>query len=278
MRRCDNLAAVARLDGLSCWPRSPSEAPHRNGAHENQRNPAGKRTRSPARPVSRDRQLGDFSGSHSRQRRELDHDAKLRLQRRRRPLRLHFGIHRLLRLRPDDARTRLHRRRHPPDQAGLAALCRPYHPVRHLYCFDQLSRAAVRRFRDHQRVQCRRPGRSCDRDAAPGFAAQVQAGQSRRASALHRPDGVLPAGPVDHAAPAQLDDAGLHRVVAHGPAVRLEFRRPIPPAPGTSTPTAGRCCLCSAHGARSAGQGNIVRLSMRPSPSIFASPISSLRW
>ncbi len=276
MRRGDNLARW-RGRGLPCCS-IPSDAPHRNGTHENQRNPAGKRTRSTARPVPRNRQLGDFPGSHSRQRRELDHDEKLRFQRRRRPLRIHFGIHGLVRLRPDDARTWLHRRRHPSDQAGLAALCCAHHPVRHLHCFDQLSRAAVRRFRDYQRVQCRRPGRSCDRDAAPGFDAQVQAGQSRRAAALHRPDGVLPAGPVDHAAPAQLDDACIHCVVAHRPAAWLEFRglsrRHLVFQPLL---LAGVVCVRLVVRARR-GKRGLVRLSMPPSLSIFASPISSLRW
>ena len=43
---------------------------------------------------------------------------------------------------------------------------------------------------DHQRVQRRGPGRQRDRNAAPGPAAEVQAGQPRRAAALHRADGL----------------------------------------------------------------------------------------
>ena len=66
------------------------------------------------------------------------------------------------------------------------------------------------------------PGRQCDRNAAAGTVPEVQAGQSRRAAALHRADGAVSAGAVDHAAPAQPDHAGLDRAVARGPAVRLE--------------------------------------------------------
>ena len=47
--------------------------------------------------------------------------------------------------------------------------------------------------------------------------------------------GLFPPVLVDDAAPAQLDHAGVDRAVARGPAVRLEFSRPIPPAPGIST-------------------------------------------
>ena len=77
--------------------------------------------------------------------------------------------------------------------------------------------------RDHQRVQPggprRRPG---DRNPAPGPAAQVQAGQSGRAAALHRADGIVSAGAVADAAPARPDHAGVDRAVAGGPAIRLE--------------------------------------------------------
>src|ERR1700743_1436531 len=52
-----------------------------------------------------------------------------------------------------------------------------------------------------QRVQRRRPRRSRHGNAGPGTAAQVQAGQSRRAAALHRADGIFPAAPVGGAAP-----------------------------------------------------------------------------
>ena len=54
---------------------------------------------------------GNLSGPHPRQRHQLDHDAELRLQRRRRPLCVHFGVHGLFCLCADDARTGLHRRR-----------------------------------------------------------------------------------------------------------------------------------------------------------------------
>ena len=40
--------------------------------------------------------------------------------------------------------------------------------------------------------------------------------------------------------------------------------RPIRPAPGTSTRTAGRCCSCSAHGARSAAPRSALDRSTRP--------------
>ena len=190
MPHCDNLV---NRPADTLFPASPifPNASRRNGTHENQRNPPRKRTRSAARPVSRGRQLGDFPGSHPRQCRELDHHAKLWLQRRRGSVRFHLGIYRFLCLRPDDDRTRLHRRRHPPDQAGLAALCRAYHPVRDLYRFDRLCRAALQRSGDHQRVQCGRPGRQRGRNPAPGIAAEVQAGQSGRAAALHRADGTV---------------------------------------------------------------------------------------
>ena len=270
--RCDNLGRPHRL---TPFDRRHPFRKHRFeiGSHENQRNPPRKRTRSPARSVSRGRQLGDFPGSHSRQCRELDHHTKLRFQRRRGSVRFHFGIYRLLRLRADDDRTRLHRRRHPPDQARLAALCRAHHPVRHLHRFDRIRRAALQRSRDHQRVQRGRSGRQCRRDIAPGAAAEIQAGQPRRASALHRADGIFPAGAVDDVAPAQSDDAGIDRAVARGPAVRLEFTEPIPPEPGTSTRIAGRCCSCSARGARWAARDARWRSSCRRSPSISASPI-----
>jgi len=44
-----------------------------------------------------------------------------------------------------------------------------------------------------------------------------------------------------------------------------------------STRIAGRCCSYSAPGARSAGRDGRCRSSMRPTRSISASPISSLR-
>ena len=254
MLHCDNLGQPAA--GTPFCGADLPKASLRNGTHENQRHPARKRTRPPARPVSRGRELGDLPGSHPRQRRELDHHPQLRLQRRRRSVRLHFRLYRLLRLRPDDAGTRLHRRRHPPDQARLAALRRPHHPVRDLYRRDRLSRAALQRSRDHQRVQRRGPGRQCDRNAAAGIVAQVQAGQSRRAAALHRADGTVSAGAVDDAAPAQLDHAGLDRAVAGVRGSSAGTCRPIRPAPGTSIRSAGRCCSCSAHGARSAAHGS----------------------
>ena len=125
-------------------------------------------------------------------------------------------------------------------------------------------RAALQRSGDHQRVQCRGPGRQCDRNAAPGTAAEVQAGQSRRASALHRADGIFPAGAVDDAAPAQSDDAGLDRVVAGWPASSAGTSRPIPPAPGTSIRIAGRCCSCSARGARWAARKRSMAIIMSP--------------
>src|SRR2546430_11080738 len=46
-----------------------------------------------------------------------------------------------------------------------------------IYCLDQLSGAALRRFRARQRVQRRRTRRQCDRDAAAGPVPEVQAGQ-----------------------------------------------------------------------------------------------------
>ena len=94
------------------------------------------------------------------------------------------------------------------------------------------------------------------RDAAPGFAAEIQAGQPGRASALHRSDGIFPAGALDDAASAQPDDAGLDRAVACRPAFRLEFSGLSRRAPGTSIRIAGRCCSCSARGARSAEPGS----------------------
>ncbi len=53
--------------------------------------------------------------------------------------------------------------------------------------------------------------------------------------------------------------------------------RPIPPARGTSTRTAGRCCLSSAPGARSAAPEGLCRSSTRPLHSTFALHTSSLR-
>ena len=117
---------------------------------------------------------------------------------------------------------------------------------------------------DHQRVQRRGPGRQRDRDAAAGIAPEVQAGQSRRAAALHRADGAVSAGVVDDAAPAQLDHAGLDRAVAGGPAVWLELAGLSRPEPGTSIRSAGRCCLCSAHGARSAAHGRSMAIINAP--------------
>ena len=55
--------------------------------------------------------------------------------------------------------------------------------------------------------------------------------------------------------------------------IRLEFAPPIPPAPGTSTRIAGRCCSCSAPGARSAARGRTWASSIRRSRCISASPI-----
>ncbi len=75
-----------------------------------------------------------------------------------------------------------------------------------------------------------------------------------------------------------LDDAGLDRAVAGGPAVRLEFARPTLPGHGTSTRTAGRCCLCSARGAHSAAPESRCRSSTRALPYTFASAISSSAW
>ena len=138
-------------------------------------------------------------------------------------------------------------------KAGLAALCRPHRPVRHLHRFDRLCRAAFRRSGHHQRIQRGGSGgRQRDRNPAPGIAAEIQAGQSRRASALHRADGAVSAGAVADAAPARFDHAGVDRAVARGAMVRLEFRRLSRPGPGTSIRSAGSCCSCSDHGARSA--------------------------
>jgi len=74
------------------------------------------------------------------------------------------------------------------------------------------------------------------------------------------------------------DDAGFGCAVARSPAVRLESAGPTPPVPGTSTRTAGRCCLCSAPGARSAGPERISRSSMHPSRFTFALRTSSWGW
>ena len=88
-----------------------------------------------------------------------------------------------------------------------------------------------------------------------GLLLQVQAAQSRRAAALHRADGAVSAGAVVHAAPARPDDAALSIVLW------LAARHfgwncpPIRPATGISTRIAGRCCSCSAPGARWAARG-----------------------
>src|SRR6202022_4745090 len=84
---------------------------------------------------------------------------------------------------------------------------------------------ALQRSRDYQRIQCGGSGRQSDRNAAAGIAAEIQAGQSGRASTLYRADGTFSAGAVDHAAPTQPDHAGVARAVARSPAVRLESTR-----------------------------------------------------
>ena len=66
-----------------------------------------RRSRSAARPVPRYRALADLSRPHPLQRRQLDHDPQLRLQRRDRNLHLHLRLHRSLRLRQGHARARL---------------------------------------------------------------------------------------------------------------------------------------------------------------------------
>ena len=90
--------------------------------------------------------------------------------------------------------------------------------------------------------------------------------------------GLFPAGAVDDAAPAQSDHAGLDRAVAGGAPVRLEpdglSRRHLVLQPVS----AGRCCSCSAHGARSAAPAGRCRSSTRPPCSTSASSISSSHW
>src|SRR5579871_2634341 len=68
-----------------------------------------------------------------------------------------------------------------------------------------------------------RPRRSGDGDAAPGVDPQIQAGQSGRIAALHRPDGILSASALAHAAPARSDHDRLDPAVAARAAFRLEF-------------------------------------------------------
>ena len=68
---------------------------------------------------------------------------------------------------------------------------------------------------------------------------------------------------MDDAAPARPDDAGLDRAVARGPPVRLELAGLSRPGPGTSIRIAGRCCSCSARGARSAARASRGRSSTR---------------
>ena len=74
------------------------------------------------------------------------------------------------------------------------------------------------------------------RNAAPGPAAQVQAGQSRRAAALHRADGIVSAGAVDDAAQARPDDAGFASCCSLPRASSAGTSPPIRPAPGISIP------------------------------------------
>ena len=113
---------------------------------------------------------------------------------------------------------------------------------------------------------------------ASGIAAEIQAGQSGRAPALHRADGIVPAGAVDHAAPAQPDHAGLDCAVARGPAVRLEpvglSRRDVVFQPVL---LAGAVCIRLLVRARRRQEGTLdYRCTLHAAT--FASPISSWRW
>ena len=113
----------------------------------------------------------------------------------------------------------------------------------------------------------------------PGTAAQVQAGQSRRAAALHRADGVVPAGAVDDAAPARPDHAGLASCCGWSRVTWAGTSPPIPPAPGTSIRICWQVLFvfgswCALGGAKRA---HAIIMSNR-SRSISASPIWSLRW
>ncbi len=70
-----------------------------------------------------------------------------------------------------------------------------------------------------------------------------------------------------------LDHAGVDRAVACWPGSSAGISRPIRPAPGTSIRIAGRCCSCSARGARWAARENRCRSSTRRSRFICPSPI-----
>ena len=64
--------------------------------------------------------------------------------------------------------------------------------------------------------------------------------------------GLFPAGAVDDAAPARTGPWWPRSCCGWSRGRPAGTWPPIPPAPGISIPIAGRCCSCSAHGARSA--------------------------
>ena len=168
------------------------------------------------------RQLGHVPGACFQHRSGLVFVPQLRLQRRRRPVRVHFRLYVGAGVRAKDARARLRFRNHAAVQAGLANLCRPHPAVRVLSGVRPVPVRQVQRFRLHPSVQCRSPAHRSGRDADAGPDAAIQTAESGRAAALRRPDGRLSAGSLADAPVPQLGHAGIGAALFRRPAVRLE--------------------------------------------------------
>ena len=215
-----------------------------DNVHEHQRESHGERSRYPAQLVSRARQLVHLSRPYPEQLRELDHGSKLRLQRRRRSVHLHFRLHRGHDLRKNHAGTRLYRRGNPAVEARMAALCRLRRSVRDLHRGHRICSGTIRRARPSERIQRRRPDRPSDPNPGARPAAAIQGAQPRCAAALHLAGAAVPAGVVDDVALAYPDGARVACALSRRAPVRLEPGRRFRMATGISIRSAGNCCSC----------------------------------
>ncbi|MFK4537511.1 hypothetical protein ABIA00_005694 [Bradyrhizobium ottawaense] len=182
------------------------------------------RARPQARSLPRHRPVDDLPRPHPARRRGLADAAQLRLQRRRRVLRLHLRLSGRLDLRPDRRRRLVSRR----DEAAVAAcgraVCRAHHAVSAVHRADRPHRAPLRQSDVPARVQrVQLPGASGRADRA-GDRAEIQTGQSRRAAALHHAGARLALHRLVPGAPAQPDARRLGRALCAVALVQLERR------------------------------------------------------
>ena len=82
---------------------------------------------------------------------------------------------------------------------------------------------AIRRARPHLRIQCRRPGRPSDSHRGPWADAGNQGAEPGHAAIIHRADGVLRAGAMDHVAQARPGDGRIHCALSCRAPVRMEL-------------------------------------------------------